>query len=135
MAEVHRHRGHRKKLTEAAIWWARGCPGADVEKDLERLREEEGWNETALAIERAEQEAHAAPRLIWPENWNAARVFESCKWTKLLGLKGLYWDHISATEITSACVLLKIPRKEWDQVFDRVRAMEIAAKPVLNEDK
>jgi len=117
------------------VWWAHGCPGANVETELERLREEEGWGEAELAIERVEHEMLAEPRFIWPENWNAARVFENCKWVKLLGATRLYWDHISATEITSACLLLKIPRKEWDQVFDRVRAMEIAAKPVLNEDK
>src|SRR5690606_15569086 len=54
--EVGRHRGKKLALTRAAVWWAKGGPGSDLEEHLAHLRDE-GYSDEALAVERKECEA------------------------------------------------------------------------------
>jgi hypothetical protein len=115
------------------VWWARGCPGSDIEAHAEDLRNQ-NWTEDAIAMEREEAARLAEPGLIWPENWTAVCVFSGCRWEKSQGLKKVYFDGITAMEIFSVCQLQQIPNEEWPDVLERVRVMEYAAQPVLNEE-
>lgn len=132
MDEVDRHRGQAKKLEGAAVWWAAGCPGADIEEGVQELRAQ-GWDEDAIEIERAEAAELAEPGLVWPENETIAKVFIACRWTKVMGLEKLIYDDISTQEIVSALVLYRIPRAQWIDHFEGVRLMAAASRPVYNE--
>ncbi|MEO5626922.1 MAG: DUF1799 domain-containing protein [Dokdonella sp.] len=134
MAEVHRHRGQVKKLEAAAIWWAQGQPGSGFESDLDELRDQ-GWDEEAIDVERAEAARLREPSLIWPKNWTIAHVFECCQWTVHIGMAGGFWMGISGQEIDSVCRLQKVPRDEWHEVLLGVRLMASKAAPVMNEKK
>lgn len=59
-------------------------------------------------------------------------MFQACSWSfRPLGMGVSAPSGISATEILSACLLLRIPRGEWDDVFTGVRWMVNAALPYL----
>ena len=136
MAGLHalqRHRAKKLALTRAAEWWAKGCPGADIdlEQHLADLRDE-GWNDTALDIERAEIEALREDGSIEPEHWQPVSVFQACTWTyRSVGMGASVPSGIAATEILSVCHLLRIPPKQWEEVFAYVRLMVSVALPYL----
>lgn len=134
MAEIHRPGCRRKKLIDAAKWWARGGPGSDIDEVVSDLREK-GWSEEAIALEIEEAAQLAEPGLVWPENWPAAQVFERCEWTVHVGMSKPYYQGISPSEIESVCRLMRIPVADWTYVLDSVRLMANAAAPILNEDR
>lgn len=74
---------------------------------------------------------------IWPENWVAVQVFRRLRtqWLREYdGMNGreLYYGlRYEAVEPTLR--LLRIPRREWPDTFDRLDVLESAALPLLNQ--
>ncbi len=133
MASRPRHRAKKLALTRAAEWWAQGCPGGDIklEQHLAHLRDE-GWNDTALDIERAEIEELRRDGCIERAHWKYIVVFCSCAWThRPVGMGASVPSGIASAEIIAACMGCGIPRKEWADVFSGVRLMVSAALPHL----
>jgi hypothetical protein len=100
---------------------------------VEELRAQ-GWDQEAIDIEYAEAKRLAEPSLIWPENWTTALVFLACKWSRRDGLEKVHFDGIPAQEIMAVMFAHRVPRKDWPEVFNGVRLMELAALPVLNSE-
>jgi len=106
-----------------------------MEKHLSELRSQ-GWDDQALAIERAECESVAAAGVIWPENWTIARAFRDCEWTLAgVGVGPVVHAGIAGAEIESICRLQHVPRREWPDVLLGIRLMTAAARPILNAKK
>lgn len=92
----------------------------------------QGWDEEAIEEERAAAAELSEPGLIWKENWPAIVVFTRCEWTKLVGMGGLVWSGIAASEIEAVLKLTKVPRDQWTLILDGVRLMVKAALPHIN---
>lgn len=115
------------------MWWAKGCPGTDVEDYIEDLRAQ-GWDEEAIALERADAARLREPGSIWPEGWVAAQVFSACSWTLLPSFAGPpRWVGIGSQEIEAVCRMHRVPVRDRQEVTMLVRMMANAAAPVLNE--
>jgi hypothetical protein len=129
--EVGRDRGKKVALTRAAEWWAKGCPGSDLEKHLAGLRDE-GYCEEALAIERAEGEALREDGRIHPTDWPVIRVFTACSWSHTpVGLSGSVPTGIAAAEIAAVCHLMRVPAADRPDMLGSIRTMVAAALPLL----
>lgn len=69
-------------------------------------------------------------------NWNTVQVFLACQWTLLLGMSGSFFQGISAQEIRSAVILLRIPRSEWPLITTNIGAhMVPSAQAHLNRKR
>lgn len=128
-----RYRVKKLALTRAAEWWAKGCPGSDInlEEHLAHLRDE-GWNDTALQIERDEWLEVIDDGLIEPDLWPIVSVFAGCQWTyRNVGMGMSVPTGIDSTEILAECTLRGIPRKQLPEIRTGVRLMVAAALPLI----
>lgn len=113
------------------MWWAKGCPGSDLEQHLATLRDE-GYCDEALEIERKEGEALRADGYVALDDWKVVTVFSACSWSYAPhGLAGRAPIGITAPEVLAVCQLLRIPAREWNEVFMGVRWMVNAALPLM----
>lgn len=119
----------RKKLIEAARYWARGGKGEDSRlADL-----------LVAGVPEAEAKAwldglgdpEPDKCLVWPCHWPALDAFlglqSQWKRAPFGGLIGLDYAAIPAF-----FQLRGIPRKQWPGLFDKIQAMEHAALPLMN---
>lgn len=59
-------------------------------------------------------------------------VFNSCTWAYLqAGMGEVIPQGLPAAEVLAVCRLLRIPPKDWPDVFSGVRVMVAAALPLL----
>lgn len=47
---------------------------------------------------------------------------------------GIYWQGCTASEIRAACLLMRIPRKEWFDVLDGVQHMAQVIAEIRNRE-
>jgi hypothetical protein len=66
-------------------------------------------------------------------NVESAVVFLQCRFDSAVGMGGVVPLGISATEIRSACLLLRIPRDRHPELLENVRLMSRAACKMLSE--
>lgn len=59
---------------------------------------------------------------VLPENQIIVEVFWRCRVDVSIGMS-VYWQSISAVEVRSACVLSRVPAREWPRVTDGVQLM------------
>lgn len=60
------------------------------------------------------------------------QVFSSCTWAYLqAGMGEAVPQGLPAAEVLAVCRLLRIPQRDWPEVFSGVRVMVAAALPLL----
>lgn len=73
---------------------------------------------------------------VLEENWTAVSVYARCQSTVvgLSGVSGVRLLHlgVSAQEAEAAVRMLRVPRREWPDVLQRVQVMSAAAANHLN---
>lgn len=127
-------KGRPKKLIAAAERWARRDGGDDGEPLAENLRAW-GYTEERIAELTAQTQAAAEPDLlIWPENWEAVGLFcaLATQW-RLAGGMGISYQGLDYVAILATLQLQRVPPRDWPDLFWRIRVMEAAAVPILNE--
>lgn len=70
---------------------------------------------------------------VWPEHWDAARLFEACdtQWIVLLGWRGLHWQGLDMPRVDVVREWLGIEKSE--ELLRQLRVMTQEAKKYLNE--
>ncbi|HET8899378.1 MAG TPA: hypothetical protein VFN09_11465 [Rhodanobacteraceae bacterium] len=82
------------------------------------------------------QRASDAPRTeLWlgvlPQNETIVQVFGRCRIDVAVGM-GAYWQGISAREAHAACVISRVPCKDWPRITDGVQLMGQVTANVRN---
>lgn len=80
-----------------------------------------------------EDDADDETVVVWAENAETFRVFQHCQFDKVIGMTGLHYTGIAASEIHSVLQTLRIDAERWPQVLGGVRVMVAAALPLLNQ--
>jgi hypothetical protein len=113
---------YRKKLKDAAEYWAKGGVVDEREADLKALGASPEQI-AALKLEAVEQHFE-----VWEENWDVVLMFVrmSTQWhTSMAGLTGLNYPSLEWL-----CKLYSV--KDPVAIFEGVQVMEMAALAVLN---
>jgi hypothetical protein len=71
--------------------------------------------------------------VVWAENADAFRVFQHCQFEKVIGMTGVHYTGITASEIHSVLQTLRIDPERWSEVMGGVRIMVAAALPLMNQ--
>lgn len=66
-------------------------------------------------------------------NWDAYRTYALCQPTAVGGGMAIVWLGVAASEIRSACALLRIARAEWPDLAERVRYIGDRVAASLNQ--
>lgn len=71
---------------------------------------------------------------MFPENLKIVEVFVALgsQWNVAVGLGGVLYLGLDYTAVRHAMELMGIDRSEWPEIFNGLRVMESAARPVLN---
>lgn len=88
--------------------------------------------------QRADADSLASYDEVWigvlPENASVVTVFRRCRLgVSLGGMGGVLWHGISAREVRSACVLSRVPARDWPRLTDGVQLMGRIAARIANE--
>jgi hypothetical protein len=126
----------KKKLIEAARYWAAGSPAASegAEGDLEVLRVSlEDPNAVAWLAQIAPVIEHTEFE-IYPENLLALEVFLALQtqWNVIAGMSGVIYQGVNYQALNSVFSMLSIPSKDRPALFQDIRVMEQAAIVILN---
>lgn len=73
------------------------------------------------------------PFQIWPQHAKTVDVFLACRWSILTGIAGIYYESLDRSSIKDSLELMCVERFQWPDIFNGLRIMELAAKPVLNK--
>lgn len=68
---------------------------------------------------------------VWWCLWSAVEVFERCEMAVVGGM-GVHYQGITSGEVYSACMLLRVPRREWPEVVDDVQHMGRTVARAIN---
>ncbi len=74
--------------------------------------------------------AVAALEIVWVQeaNWNTVAVFLACTWSLASGGLAPPQEYaIAAQEILAACLLLRIPRREWAGITEGIARRMVPA--------
>lgn len=133
--------GATKKLTDAAVWWAEGFPGLKEALAAEEYFDElaaSGFDEQAIALERAAVARLVEPSIIWEENWTTLCAFLELNWQRVVypgrceqEKTRLYPIGVESAEIESAMRLFHVPADQETACFQDIRAMIREALPIM----
>jgi hypothetical protein len=80
----------------------------------------------------ADAAEEAEPLEVWPEHWDAVRLFEACdaQWSVHVGMGGLYYQGLDMTKVDTVREWLGIEKSA--QLLGQLRVMASEAKKFLN---
>jgi hypothetical protein len=69
---------------------------------------------------------------VWPEHWDAARLFQACndQWIVLAGMGGVYYQGLDFAQVGEVLGWLGIEKSE--PLFWQLRVMTSEARQLLN---
>lgn len=122
-----------KKLTEAAAFWARGGKpdGDSALDDLVLFGVDRATAQEWLGDLPAEEFS------VWPDNWPTVQLFLALQtqWRVALGMGQAVWMGLDYAAAQAAMQMLGVARKDRQETFAGLCAMERAALPLLNRKK
>ncbi|MCK5772047.1 hypothetical protein [Algiphilus sp.] len=68
---------------------------------------------------------------VWWTHWTSVEVFERCE-LSVIGGMSVHYQGITATEIRSACELLRVRWYEWPDIVDDVQFMGRTVARTIN---
>jgi hypothetical protein len=80
----------------------------------------------------ADAQQESEPLEVWPEHWDAVRLFQACdsQWTVLLGMGGLYYQGLDMSKVEIVRGWLQIEPSA--DLLGQLRVMTNEAKKYLN---
>lgn len=131
---------------DAAAWWAGGGKrherpkahvSAEVADDMHAFGLEEEI--AGVPVKNEEEEADEERFEVWEENWITSQVFRamSTQWERVALPDG---EVIRTRLIYEALPAVRdgmrgIRKKEWQEIFEGLRTMELAALKVMREER